>query len=438
MAERKTYPEGQILPKYTVYLRGRVKRTPDDFDEREYRVTTARHKVEAKTRKQAVDASLLLHQKGRWPWHEDGKEILGPIHVEQATVDFTDILDLVLTHYLARTPSARLQKTFDLARTKQPQGTYFGYDMRRAGPMAPQGTRRISYDDAGRLWSYNMLLAQRTTGPDGELLILVNGDGAPTPATGQHMRALWDKLRKGAERVSKPPTVLVPHAFIPFSVLAQARVDVRDVEVLATTPDRVEKKKVKIRSKTRQDRTGGRDWAWSYDHYLGETLFAARGRVFVCGLDRNDPGRNRMFFMCQIPAGTRRPRSVDEALRRLRPKGLPSDALRQGEWFFVPKPNYKPDFEDPSVHKGLRVPIVSDEVDEQLRVLEQKSQGLRLARDGRHVASSLVVNGAVYAKGRVTDNEHAKLTLGPIWHKVVKNLAVEGWRYEAKNGVRVD
>lgn len=437
MAERKTYPEGQILPKYTVYLRGRVRRKPDEFDDREYNTVTARHKVEAKTRKQAVDAAMLLHEKGRWPWREDGKEILGPVYVEQATVDFDDILDLVLTHYLARTPSARLQKTFDLARTKQPQGTYFGYQLRRDGHMAPQGTRRISYDDAGRLWSYNMLLAQRTTGPDGELLILVNGDGAPTPATGQHMRALWDKLRKmppRAVRMSKPPNILVPHAFIPFSVLAQARIDVRDVEVPATTPDRVEKRKVP-RKPTPEN---ARDWTWSYDHYLGEALFAARGRVFVCGLDRNDPGRNRMFFMCQIPAGTRRPRSVDEALRRLRPKGLPSDALRQGEWFFVPKPNYRPDFKDPNVHKGLRVPIVSQEVDEQLRALEQKTQGLRLARDGRHVASTLMVDGAVYAKGVVTDDEHARLTLGPVWHKVVKNLAVEGWRYEAKNGVRVD
>jgi hypothetical protein len=258
--------------------------------------------------------------------------------------------------------------------------------------------------------------------------------------TGQHQRELRMKLNKaqwyatwGPEpRVSE---VLIPHAFIPFSVLDQTSIPPQSVEVIATTSDFEQK-----RTGTRKNKRTGENETYEYTvHFLGETLFRYRDSIYVCGLDRNDDPSKRMFYMAKVPGPAHTPpKSVDEALKRLRPPGLPEDTKRQGEWFFVPAPSYKPPKNAEDVVRATRVPIVSDDpkaqLDEMRRITTKRGEaevpGWTVpGRERRHVATTMVINGAVYAKGAVHDEEHSPLRLGETWHKVVKNLAVEGWRY---------
>lgn len=345
----------------------------------------------------------------------------------------SEVPKLVLDGFLQGTPAKEMERIFNAGRTTSPGGTYFGYELKRSGPMAPKGTWRFSYTHDGFLMSYAMRIAYRTKGPDGKQLILVNGDGAPTKATNEFMRQLRRALVERNYDMTKVDTVIHAHAFIPFSVLQQAHISPRDVRVIATTPDRVEEK-------TEPPSAGYPTGRVVYHHYLGETLFTSGERVFVCGLDRNDDPSRRMFYMCQIPVkGTKSlwPETVDEALAMLRPEGLPESALRQGEWFFVPVPEYSP----PSNAYRMKgaTPIISDHVEEQQRArLEDGSIAPGVAARGRrHVATSMALDGSVFAKGLVRDAEHTTLKLGGVWHRVVKNLAVEGWRYTQK-GIQVD
>lgn len=306
------------------------------------------------------------------------------------------------------------------------------------GPMyASPGTKRFWYDGNGFLYSYRMPLAHRRTFK-GKPFILVNGDGAPSMMTGSHQRDLRDQLRSTDwEDEDRKVIIHIPHAYVPFSVLEQARIRPVDVEVLAVTEDREEKRKG-----SRKNRETGAQEEYEYTvHFLGETLFRYRDSIYVCGLDRNDDPNKRMFYMAKVPGPAHKPpKTVDEALLRMRPKGLPETALRQGEWFFVPQPDFKPQPDDIThgVLKATKIPIVSADPKAQLAEMTpittkrggEEYEGWTVrAREGRHVASSMAINGAVYAKGVVRDDEHSALKLGTTWHKIVKNLAVEGWRY---------
>lgn len=339
----------------------------------------------------------------------------------------------IAQNYVSGVPAAESEKLF--TRVKD-WGTWQGGPGRLS---AAPGTKRFWYDDAGFLYSYRMRLAYRSQ-YKGKLFVLVNGDGAPTMMTGQHQIELRMKLSKAQWYATRGPEarvteVLIPHAFIPFSVLEQANIPPQSVEVLAVTSDFEQK-----RTGKRKNRKTGETETYEYTvHFLGETLFRYRDSIYVCGLDRNDDPSKRMFYMAKVPGPSHRPpKTVDEALLRLRPKGLPEDAKRQGEWFFVPVPGYKPPKPAAGVVKATRVPIVSDDPKVQLGEMTRITTTRREAevpgwtvpgRERRHVATSMVINGAVYAKGAVHDEEHSTLRLGNTWHKVVKNLASEGWRY---------
>lgn len=430
--------EKPILRVYRTYVRATFPPEPmykngPNTDQR-----GAFHLVRAATKRDATPRAIRDAEEGKVSFYK------APPKTAVYTVDAGSIRlavdETVLDHWLAGTDPAKLDTVFNAGKTKSRQGTYFGYHMRREEALAPKGTPRFSYDAKGFLYSYEMPIALRMT-HKGKTFVLVNGDGAPSPATNKFMRQMRDRLSKwGWDKPNQPPETLVPHGFVPFSVLEQARIRPEEVRVLATTPDKIQRRKVR----TKRNEKG---WRWSWSHTLGECLFEARGKVFVCGLDRNDSPSKRMFYMCQIPVPKdpkKWPKTVDAALERLRPEGLPQRAKRQGEWFFVPKPRYQPDPEDPKTLQGNRVPIVSEEPEDQasfFRDGQWDPSGVDPSRRNRHVASSLVVNGAVYAKGLITDAEHTALRLGSVWHKVVKNNAIEGWRYVPTGptrGARVD
>jgi hypothetical protein len=402
--------------------------------------TWTRHPVRAPNPREALDQALRDHALGKVQWHEKAVANVQPQKMNDK-VEKPKLLvaETVLDHWLAGTDPENLSVVFNAGRTKNRAGTYFGYTMRRDGPMAERGTARFSYDEKGFLYSYDMPIALRMK-HKGKTFVLVNGDGSPSPATNAFMRQMRERLSEWSfAHPDRPLKRLIPHAFVPFSVLQSAQIRAKDVRVIATTPDRILKRKV-------PDKRDIKGWSWRYDHFLGECLFTAQDKTFVCGLDRNDKASKRMFYMCQIPVAKKRPKTVDEALEFLRPEGLSNRTKRQGEWFFVPVPASKtPDASDPNLLKGRRVPILSDKVEDMATLFENgvwERRPLAGGRERRHVASYLLLaHGAVYAKGTITDDEHSSLRLGPQWHKVVKNLAIEGWRYAPTGlgrGARVD
>ncbi len=321
-----------------------------------------------------------------------------------------DPMKTTLKHYLLGTPAKELEPVFKKNKVSE-HGTYFGMAMRRDGPMADKGQWRFWYDDKGILYSYDMPIARRLPG-----LILLNGDGAPTKQTNAMMWA----LRRAVENEDAP----VPHAFIPFSTLTTAGLDPNTITVLAITPDRVVTRLVKGEKRE--------------THFLGETLFTDGTRFFVCGLDRNDDPSKRMFYLCQVPGKTA-PKYVDDALERLRPKDVPADTPRQGEWYFLARPGYAPVLKEvqgrPYQVLGKRIPILSPEEDTQGKAFSlggEPNTTIIGDRAKRHVAHRMVVdkNGRVYVHGAIRDDEHDTLQLGPVWHEVRKNLAIVGYRYE--------
>lgn len=303
------------------------------------------------------------------------------------------------------------------------------------------GAARFSYDEHGVLWSYEVMQLARWQ-PDGTLL--VNGDEGPSNMTKGQQREMRDAIKR-----HKPAKV----ALVPFSALRAARVDPRDVEIVDVTPDREIEQLVPCQSTKCAD-AGTPHKHPRKVHFLGETLFrvkrkawsdktnghVARHDYFVSGLDRNDDPSRRNFFLAQLPAARPAPKTVDEALALLRPKGVPKDALRQGEWFLLPAPNKK--FKPDQIIKDMKavaksntedlkagVPIVSDDSKEQFERIQNGGWSMHARRE-RHRATRMACNGAVYVSGMLRDAEHGALKLGDgkTWHKVVKNRAVGGWR----------
>lgn len=370
--------------------------------------TDGRCWVMAKSPSEAKVLAMKEHEAGRVRWYDENATNVKVVSVTE------DATDTVIEHYLIGTPAEKLTSIFRKHRVRS-EGMWFGHRLRRGGPMAREGTYQYSYD-GDTLYSYQMPVAYKTT-KEGKLFVILNGDGAPTRMTNLFMGSVRRRLIGGfwGAQNEANNTRAIEHAFIPFSVLSQARIQPEEIQVLATTPDREEPRERIVKGKKLKYTV----------HFLGETLFEARGKYFGCGLDRNDNPNKRMFYMCQIPVAdpTNPPKTVDEALFRLRPDGLPKNTKRQGEWYFVPKKSWTPP------RPKLRI----TQKNEPLTSAEASVQGQQLGgrqRASRHVVSTLILSdGAVYAKGNVRDAEHSMLHLGQTWHKVVKNLAVVGWRY---------
>jgi hypothetical protein len=169
------------------------------------------------------------------------------------------------------------------------------------------------------------------------------------------------------------------------------------------------------------------------DHFLGEVLFRHNDRLYVSGLDRNDDPARRNFYLARLPAGAK-PKTVDEALRALRPKGLPSNALRQGEWFLVKS---KVDAKGLTVHtstafSGKGVPILSANGGDMCRAIEPATTApwMWRGRTERHVASRMtVIDDNVYVSGMLRDAQHGPMKLGDgkEWFRVVRNVADSSW-----------
>lgn len=279
-----------------------------------------------------------------------------------------------------------------------------------AFPNAPlfsnPGVIRMSINDDGTmLYSYeHWVLACRYVDRKGRVTILINADKGPSKTTEKQQRDLISAASQHRR------------CLLPFSALRAAGLQPQhlfEIELLDTTADRV------IETPTA---TGVRR-----QHFLGETLFKHQDDVYVCGLDRNDDPARRNFYLARLPTRSRPPKTVEEALLRLRPRRLPDTAIRQGEWFLVPEEGKRVPkekllkAEEYKLRKGF--PILSDVPEEQVREFR------RVWRENRHVATRMYLNGSVYVSGMLRDTEHGNLKLGDgkTWYKVVRNLAGASW-----------
>ena len=312
------------------------------------------------------------------------------------------------------------------------------------GPLYSQpGTVRLDVVNAeagySRLVSYGHFdLAVRKA--DGQLIL--NGDNAPTVTSRKQQSELRSSL--GGRQT----------CLLPFSALEAARVKPSDVNIVATTPDReiVTWRPCKCEKGWHQQESeyirllgDGTHERKHTAHFLGETLFTAtvgwdsfsrQTHYFVCGLDRNDDPRKRHFYLARLPTGAT-PTTVDEALETLKPEGLPGEGwLRQGEWFFVPRPDVKAKVDEKNIlvkqttvgYHQLKpgVPIITANADRARDTLD--SWEVR-SRAGRHRATRMYINGAVYVSGMVRDEEHTPLKLGngKTWYQVIRNLSDGSW-----------
>ncbi len=191
------------------------------------------------------------------------------------------------------------------------------------GMSAMIGTPRLAVNGAHLTSFAHYSLAVRLS--DG--LILLNGDRAPTATTATQQRDLFRQIE----------ATKVRHAYVPLSALRPARIyDAVRIVVRAMTPATYVKVNRPCASKTwcKEPKPHTHDVE---HHFLGETLFEYAGRLFLCGLDRNDIGTRPHFYLCELPADAfRKVRTVEAAIEALRPRGVPAGVPRQGEWFFVP------------------------------------------------------------------------------------------------------
>jgi hypothetical protein len=263
--------------------------------------------------------------------------------------------------------------------------------------------------------------------------LVVNGDNGPSMTTRKQQRIVRDIARTTSHdgRV----------AIVPFSAMRAARVSPdRGFALIDVGPDRDMDRWVLTTGVPGIPAGGGDNYRYRADgkvevrrtvHFLGEVLFRAYQRYFLCGLDRNDDPNLRNFYLTQLYTNGRpAPRTIEEALAGLRPAQVPEDAPRQGEYFFVPAPDVKP--KASAIIKAQ--PILSEHSD----VMVEARAGYwhpDIGRRNRHVASRMYLNGSVYVQGLVRDAEHTNLKLGDgkMWFRVVRNTALAGW--DAVGGV---
>lgn len=125
----------------------------------------------------------------------------------------------------------------------------------------------------------------------------------------------------------------------------------------------------------------------------------------------------RQLFMCRLPRPCTTVQQAHTALRA--PLAVSADALRQGEWFFLPATETEV-LELTDAIKALRA-----------LVHRRANIGAFIPRAGKpHVADELVVFRAedgsrhVFVRGAVRHVDHKTVQL-LRWHRVVKNLEVQ-------------
>ena len=149
-------------------------------------------------------------------------------------------------------------------------------------------------------------------------------------------------------------------------------------------------------------------------------------------------------------------RTVEEAENWLRPKGVPPDALRQGEFYFVPVPAdeagnpEEPDWYAETSEYSWRAerwttwPALDARGrhrPEECRVLVTWGETAFIGRRGRIRTHRWQGRPRVFVSGSVEHPEHGVLELpkhqGGWWYQVIPNRAHGPWR-PARTGMGID
>lgn len=173
---------------------------------------------------------------------------------------------------------------------------------------------------------------------------------------------------------------------------------------------------------------------------------------FLCGFDE------RHWFVAGVDTNvvtisdameSLRPPEVTQALRlakvpnKLRNKRRNKGFLRQGEWFFIPEPNFQPKqraiiYSKEPLRRGGGKPHFVDELHrsggEQVYVNRQYPNGISKGTYERLVSqnpkivkqnwSIMYRNPGVFIRGRVRHPDHATIRL-PFWHRVLVNREMQ-------------
>ena len=151
----------------------------------------------------------------------------------------------------------------------------------------------------------------------------------------------------------------------------------------------------------------------------GYVLTRAGQHQTLTGMDDGHPFSATVPLRCQ---------TIGEALEWLRPDGVAVDAIRQGEWFFVPatpEPEGRTESDAGSLRRVVHHTIDSfdrrgrHQVAECLVVIASGET----AFVGRRAVKTHDWTGRprVYARGLITHPEHVTVDLGPTWHEVIPN-----------------
>jgi len=178
-------------------------------------------------------------------------------------------------------------------------------------------------------------------------------------------------------------------------------------------------------------------------------LHVAEGKnksKFLCGQDE------RHWFVAAIPENEP-VRTVEEAKDALRPKELVKDGnwIRQGEWFFIPRPDFHLPKNTPTTHDEPLMRRTSDGRGGKPHIATEAAQfggdavyvNRRIAPQGfneaqykawclenpKKIASTnfqgMVRNAAVFVRGEIRHPDHKTLKLGNVWHEVKMNRESE-------------
>jgi hypothetical protein len=171
---------------------------------------------------------------------------------------------------------------------------------------------------------------------------------------------------------------------------------------------------------------------------------------FLCGHDERAwfvaavpevPGVSNVATAMEAlkPAAVRQSQSARKVRRRDRNRRRNAGFIRQGEWFFVPAPEFRADEElvlrDEPLQRGRNKPHMAEFLyrtgGETVYVSADYPEGLaevryrRLRRDdpakfARQDWRTMVRNPQVFVRGRIAHSDHATVVL-PFWHRVEMN-----------------
>lgn len=128
---------------------------------------------------------------------------------------------------------------------------------------------------------------------------------------------------------------------------------------------------------------------------------------FLLGYDEHEQ------FVCALPKNVK---TVENAHKVLRPKGVPANALRQGEWFFVPASKE----ELKELDKLSPEDMMWGYLEEGSNPTHYGLQRYYYPRNNTHQLKGYYVIGPV-----VESRGRHKMVVLPAWHKAIHNMEVE-------------